>query len=112
MNKNLESDKKVYDYLFKNIKSAWKSHFWLLVPLIRKIKPQNIVELGTDRGFSLLTFLTATNGEYGKIYGIDSYGSVIKNDPGFKNGLKRYNKLLDFKKNLLKNLILKMIQQK
>lgn len=103
-----KKDEEVYNYLLKNVKSAWRSHFWLLTPLIRIMRPEIILELGTDRGFSLLTFLAGTKGEYGKIYGIDSYGSILENDPGFKNGLKRYRILLDTKQKFIDTFGIKL----
>jgi len=55
--------------------SAWKGHFEFAIWLIKKIKPEIIVELGVDYGHS--TFALAA-GKYGTIYGIDCFEGDIQ----------------------------------
>lgn len=105
-----KNDEKLFSYFGETMKSAWANHFWFVVPLVRLIKPQIIVELGTDRGYSLLSFFIATKGIKCKIYGIDSYGSILgKKDPGMKSqtnkdSLKsRLKPLLETKDKLIKD---------
>lgn len=83
--------------LLKNISSAWKSHFWIYINVIKILKPKVIVELGTDRGFSLLAalFSLSKNNIDGIIYAIDAWG---KNDEDKKimiTGKQRYITLKD-----------------
>lgn len=107
---DIEKDKKIFHYFGETMKSAWSNHFWFVVPLVRLMKPKVIVELGTDRGYSLLSFFIATKKIECKIYGIDSYGSILgKKDPGMKSqthkdSLKsRLKPLLETKDTLIKD---------
>ena len=74
----------------ENIPSAWKGHRKFAEFLVEKIKPEVIVELGVDRGYSAFVFANALKSQNGIIYGIDLFEGDIH--AGFRN---TYQSVLD-----------------
>tara|TARA_B100000941_G_C28405564_1_gene500548 strand:- start:179 stop:967 length:789 start_codon:yes stop_codon:yes gene_type:complete len=93
-NRDMESANFYLD-LLKNIQSAWKSHYWIYIEIIKKMRPDTIVELGTDRGFSLLAamFALSRNKIDGKVYAIDAWGKNDNDKSVMITGESRYEKL-------------------
>jgi predicted O-methyltransferase YrrM len=57
----------------EEIPSAWKGHRQFAEWLVAEMKPECIVELGVDFGYSSFVFANALSPEKGKIYGIDLF---------------------------------------
>jgi predicted O-methyltransferase YrrM len=67
----------------EEIPSAWKGHRQFAQWLVTEMKPECIVELGVDFGYSSFVFANALSRGKGKIYGID----LFQGDPhaGMRN---------------------------
>lgn len=77
-----------------NIVSAWTGHRKFAEFLVDKMKPNVIVELGVDYGFSSFVFANALKNQNGIIYGIDLFEGDIHT--GIRN---TYNSVLNNIKN-------------
>ena len=68
MGKNIQEIDKVLDFLRDRIASAWRGHEDFAVWLVKRLKPEIIVDLGVDGGFSTFAFASP---QIGYVCGID-----------------------------------------
>jgi predicted O-methyltransferase YrrM len=64
----------------ESINTAWRGHEFFAGWLVERVKPETIVELGVDYGFSTFSFAKP---KIGTVYGIDSFEGDVH--AGFRN---------------------------